>query len=72
MNRQLLDPHESDIPDRIEEELHDGFHNSRCLSFNKRGTLLAAGCHDGSCVIWDFDTRGVIKVRAEVSVTSFP
>jgi COMPASS component SWD1 len=29
--------------------------------FNKRGTLLAAGCLDGRCVVWDFDTKGVTR-----------
>ncbi|KAJ6302487.1 hypothetical protein OIU77_016557 [Salix suchowensis] len=33
----------------------------KCIAFNRRGTLLAAGCTDGSCVIWDFETRGVAK-----------
>ncbi|CAL5189603.1 unnamed protein product [Lathyrus oleraceus] len=33
----------------------------KCVAFNRRGTLLAAGCHDGSCVIWDFETRGIAK-----------
>ncbi|GBG71907.1 hypothetical protein CBR_g10843 [Chara braunii] len=33
----------------------------KSLAFNRRGTLLAAGCCDGSSVIWDFDTRGVAK-----------
>ncbi|GJN28187.1 hypothetical protein PR202_gb16284 [Eleusine coracana subsp. coracana] len=35
--------------------------NMKCVSFNRRGTLLAAGCSDGSCVIWDFETRGVAR-----------
>ena len=65
MNRQLLDPHESDTPERIEAELVIEFRNARCLSFNRRGTLLATGCHDGSVVLWDFDTRGVIKILTD-------
>jgi COMPASS component SWD1 len=65
MNRQLLDPHESDIPERIEEELYAEHRHARCLSFNKRGTLLGTGCHDGSVVLWDFDTRGVIKILTD-------
>ena len=66
MNRQLLDPHESDIPERCEDELFDwidekNHREARCLSFNRRGTLLATGCTDGVVVLWDFDTRSVVK-----------
>lgn len=43
----------------IEEYLEHGI--AKCIAFNRRGTLLAAGCSDGACVIWDFDTRGVAK-----------
>lgn len=32
-----------------------------CCAFNRRGSLLAVGCNDGSIVIWDFLTRGVAK-----------
>lgn len=62
MNKQLLDPFESDYPERIEEELQYGSLHARCCAFNRRGTLLATGCHEGAAVLWDFDTRGVVKV----------
>ena len=62
MNKQLLDPFESDYPERIEEELQYGNLHARCCAFNRRGTLLATGCHEGAAVLWDFDTRGVVKV----------
>lgn len=32
------------------------------LSFNRRGTLLAVGLTTGAIVIWDFSTRGMMKV----------
>jgi COMPASS component SWD1 len=62
MNKQLLDPFESDYPERIEEELQYGNLHARCCAFNRRGTLLATGCHEGAAILWDFDTRGVVKV----------
>jgi WD40 repeat protein len=40
-------------------QLHEKTKHCKCLAFNRRGTLLATGCHDGSCVLWDFDTRGI-------------
>ena len=65
MNKLLLDPFESDYPERIEEELQYGSYRARCYAFNRRGTLLATGCHEGAAVLWDFDTRGVVKVLQE-------
>lgn len=59
MNLSLLDPFQDDLPEVIEEYLDHGV--TKCIAFNRRGTLLAAGCSDGSCVIWDFGTRGVVK-----------
>ncbi|XP_058746381.1 protein RBL-like [Vicia villosa] len=48
------------FPEVIEEFLeHEP--TMKCVAFNRRGTLLAAGCNDGSCVIWDFETRGIAK-----------
>ncbi|KAG5016501.1 hypothetical protein JHK82_022156 [Glycine max] len=48
-----------DFPEVIEEYLEHGC--MKCIAFNRRGTLLAAGCNNGSCVIWDFETRGIAK-----------
>ncbi|KAK3011975.1 hypothetical protein RJ639_011179, partial [Escallonia herrerae] len=48
-----------DFPEVIEEYLEHGI--MKCIAFNRRGTLLAAGCSDGSCIIWDFETRGIAK-----------
>ncbi|CAL0328778.1 unnamed protein product [Lupinus luteus] len=55
----IIDPLQGDFPEVIEEYLQHGC--MKCISFNRRGTLLAAGCNDGSCVIWDFETRGIAK-----------
>ncbi|KAI9482771.1 MAG: retinoblastoma-binding protein-like protein 5 [Benjaminiella poitrasii] len=59
MNLELLDPWEQEYPQIIEETLEDGYVLN--CKFNRRGTLLAAGCLDGRCVIWDFDTKGVSR-----------
>ncbi|XP_078430303.1 transducin/WD40 repeat-like superfamily protein isoform X2 [Wolffia australiana] len=53
------DPLQGDFPEVIEEYLQHG--SMKCIAFNRRGTLLAAGCADGSCVIWDFGTRGIAR-----------
>jgi COMPASS component SWD1 len=60
MNLQLLDPFGNDFPEAIEECIEDGCATTCC--FNRRGTLLAVGCHDGRVVIWDFDTRSSARV----------
>ncbi|KAG0057401.1 hypothetical protein BGZ83_010860 [Gryganskiella cystojenkinii] len=59
MNLQLLDPFEQDFPEVIEDTLEEG--QAVTVKFNRRGTLLAAGCSDGTIVVWDFDTRGVSR-----------
>ncbi|XP_021889830.1 protein RBL isoform X2 [Carica papaya] len=59
MNAPIIDPLQGDFPEVIEEYLENGV--MKCIAFNRRGTLLAAGCSDGSCVIWDFETRGIAK-----------
>ncbi|XP_077233403.1 transducin/WD40 repeat-like superfamily protein [Tasmannia lanceolata] len=59
MNLSIIDPLQGDFPEVIEEYLQHGV--MKCIAFNRRGTLLAAGCSDGSCVIWDFETRGIAK-----------
>ncbi|GAN08020.1 hypothetical protein MAM1_0186c07526 [Mucor ambiguus] len=59
MNLELLDPWEQEYPQLIEDTLEDGFVLN--CKFNKRGTLLAAGCLDGRCVVYDFDTKGVTR-----------
>ncbi|KAF9596200.1 hypothetical protein IFM89_007882 [Coptis chinensis] len=59
MNVSIIDPLQGDFPEIIEEYLEHGV--MKCIAFNRRGTLLAAGCSDGTCVIWDFETRGIAK-----------
>ncbi|KAK9163754.1 hypothetical protein Syun_004656 [Stephania yunnanensis] len=59
MNVSIIDPLQGDFPEVIEEYLEHGC--MKCIAFNRRGTLLAAGCANGTCVIWDFETRGIAK-----------
>uniref|UniRef100_A0A7N0RCH2 Uncharacterized protein n=1 Tax=Kalanchoe fedtschenkoi TaxID=63787 RepID=A0A7N0RCH2_KALFE len=59
MNTPIVDPLQGDFPEIIEEYLEHGV--MKCIAFNRRGTLLAAGCADGSFVVWDFETRGIAK-----------
>ncbi|XP_057952293.1 protein RBL-like [Malania oleifera] len=59
MNVSIIDPLQGDFPEVIEEYLEHGL--MKCVAFNRRGTLLAAGCSDGSCIVWDFETRGIAK-----------
>eukprot|EP00884_Botryococcus_braunii_P022577 jgi/Botrbrau1/9002/Bobra.0148s0105.1 len=58
MNRRLQDPFLSTVlPDKIDDTLEDG--SVTCVDFNRLGNFLAAGCSDGTILIYDFDTRGV-------------
>jgi WD40 repeat protein len=50
-------------------QLHEKTKHCKCLAFNRRGTLLATGCHDGSCVLWDFDTRGIYDTHPKATHT---
>ncbi|RCV45998.1 hypothetical protein SEVIR_9G501500v4 [Setaria viridis] len=59
MNAPVVDPYQGEFPETIEEYLHHG--TMKCIAFNRTGTLLAAGCSNGSCVIWDFETRGLAR-----------
>ncbi|XP_019419132.1 PREDICTED: protein RBL-like isoform X2 [Lupinus angustifolius] len=69
MNAPIIDPLQGDFPEVIEEYLEYSS-SMKCISFNRRGTLLAAGCNDGSCVIWDFKTRGIAKVLGDAECSS--
>ncbi|KAJ1686995.1 hypothetical protein LUZ63_018385 [Rhynchospora breviuscula] len=69
MNVPIIDPLQGDFPEIIEDFLQHG--NMKCIAFNCHGTLLAAGCSDGSCIIWDFETRGISR-RLRDSATISP
>ncbi|KAL7750359.1 chromatin binding protein [Sorochytrium milnesiophthora] len=48
------------FPERVEISLTE--HGVANVKFSRRGNLLAGGCFDGRCVVWDFDTMQVIRV----------
>ena len=62
-----MDPHQlmlansfrSPYPERIEEYLAAG--SANCCAYNRRGTLLAVGCWDGTVSIWDCDTNSMAR-----------
>jgi COMPASS component SWD1 len=56
------DPFRNNFPEVIEETSEEGY--ALTCAFNRRGTLLATGCHDGRCIVWDFDTKGIAVVLA--------
>ena len=47
-------------PEIIDRRLSEGC--AVCCEFNRWGSLLAVGCHDGKVIIWDFDVLGVARV----------
>ncbi|KAF3332535.1 retinoblastoma-binding protein 5 [Carex littledalei] len=68
MNVPIIDPLQGDFPEIIEDFLQYG--SMKCIAFNSCGTLLAAGCSDGNCIIWDFETRGISrKLRDSATIS---
>ncbi|KAL9231816.1 hypothetical protein vseg_006986 [Gypsophila vaccaria] len=59
-----------DIPEVIEEYLEYKHGVIKCIAFNHRGTLLAAGCSNGSCIVWDFETRVIAKELKDEGCTT--
>lgn len=61
MNLELLDPfQQEEVPDIVKNYLEDGGNVLTC-AFNRRGNYVAGGCSDGRCLIWDFETTGIIR-----------
>jgi COMPASS component SWD1 len=46
----------TEFPDAV-GEYFDTTREHTCCVFNRRGTLLATGTTDGTCMVWDFTTR---------------
>ncbi|ORX62772.1 WD40 repeat-like protein, partial [Hesseltinella vesiculosa] len=52
-------PWEQEYPTNITDTLEDGY--ILFGRFNRRGTLFAAGCQDGRCLVYDVDTKGIAR-----------
>lgn len=64
MNLSLLDPNVwvNAYPEIIEDCLElGGTVTGTAIKFNARGSLLAVGCYDGRVLIYDFETRSVVR-----------
>ena len=50
------------LPEHCEEVLHPPSGSAiLCLAFNPAGTLLATGTSSGKLLLWDFQTRGIVR-----------
>jgi COMPASS component SWD1 len=58
MNLELLDPFaRKQYPELLETYVYEPGSFATLAKFNRRGAMLASGCHNGKIVIWDFMTR---------------
>ncbi len=58
MNQALLDPNaRKPFPELLETYIYEPGSFAGITKFNRRGALLASGCHNGKIVVWDFITR---------------
>ena len=68
MNKALLDPFaRKQYPELLETYIYEPGSFGMICKFNRRGALLASGCHNGLVVVWDFMTRskaGTLKSHA--------
>ncbi len=68
MNLELLDPFaRKQYPELLETYVYEPGSFATLTRFNRRGTLLASGCHNGKIVIWDFMTRSKAATMHRVS-----
>ncbi|ODV98090.1 hypothetical protein PACTADRAFT_47911 [Pachysolen tannophilus NRRL Y-2460] len=63
MNLSLLDPFAvaKEFPESLSNTLNF-HHHSTFIKFNRKGDYLASGSIDGSILIVDYDTNGIIKI----------
>jgi COMPASS component SWD1 len=72
MNLELLDPFaRKQYPELLETYVYEPGSFATLTRFNRRGTLLASGCHNGKIVIWDFMTRSKAATMHRVRALSF-
>ena len=49
------------FPTSLEELLYEDNKHITTVAFNRKGSLLAAGCKCGTVLVWDMGTRGVVQ-----------
>ena len=49
------------VPVSLEELMYQDNMHITAVAFNRKGSLLAAGCKCGTVLVWDMGTRGVVQ-----------
>ncbi|CAJ0825759.1 2484_t:CDS:10 [Entrophospora sp. SA101] len=69
MNLALRSPFELDYPVKLESKFQDG--SIHCICFNQQGTMLASGCSDGYCKVWDAQSMSIVhKMKCHISTVT--
>ena len=58
---RLFPDRNAGFPTSLEELLYEDNKHITTVAFNRKGSLLAAGCKCGTVLIWDMGTRGVVQ-----------
>nr|CAG8499706.1 12720_t:CDS:2 [Entrophospora candida] len=56
-------------PVKLESKFQDG--SIHCICFNQQGTMLASGCSDGYCKVWDAQSMSIVhKMKCHISTVT--